>query len=401
MRPIKTILMLLLLAIGNKAFSQTDSLSTSIFVGYPDRIKTLDSLIQNAKTLALTTNDYQDAYTKALNAGVNADFLLLKVANQFFKNLAYGNKAPKLEFEGAHYNPGVYNVSSLVTEYANNNNLAGLVNYFTQSSKEVATILDTLNFYQNAEKPNTAKIQLLYKAANDYRWLSAIRQNNRIIIVNIPSAQLNAYDSNKLAMSMRVVLGRPGTKTTTLSSDVKKVVLNPYWHVPGSIIRNEMIPKFKNDKAYFAKNNYTILNAQDKVVDVSTIDVNTITAGNFPYTVRQGSGASNSLGLLKVEFDSPSAIYLHDSPQKSLFKNASRFYSHGCVRMEKPIDMGKWLLVNNSKEIDNFDFKKPGKYKGPKPQKVVVPTKVIIWYSLVDFDNNGQLKFYKNIYNKK
>jgi lipoprotein-anchoring transpeptidase ErfK/SrfK len=401
MRPIKTILMLLLLAIGNKAISQNDSLLTGVFVGYPDRIQTLDSLIQNAKSLALNKNDYQDAYTKALNAGVKSDSLLVKVANQFFNNLAYGTKAPKLEFEGAHYNAGVYNVPSLVKEYANNNNLAGLVTYFTQNSKEVATILDTLNFYQNAEKPNTAKIQILNKAANDFRWLSALRQNNRIIIVNIPSAQLYAYDSNKVALSMRVVLGRPGTRTSTLSSDVKKVVLNPYWHVPGSIIRNEMIPKFKNDKGYFAKNNYTILNAQDKVVDVSTIDVNTLNAGNFPFTVRQGSGASNSLGLLKVEFDSPSAIYLHDSPQKSLFKNASRFYSHGCVRMERPIDMGKWLLVNNSKEIDNFDFKKPGKYKGPKPQKVVVPTKVIIWYSLVDFDNNGQLKFYKNIYNKK
>jgi lipoprotein-anchoring transpeptidase ErfK/SrfK len=293
MRPIKTILMLLLLAIGNKAISQNDSLLTGVFVGYPDRIQTLDSLIQNAKSLALNKNDYQDAYTKALNAGVKSDSLLVKVANQFFNNLAYGTKAPKLEFEGAHYNAGVYNVPSLVKEYANNNNLAGLVTYFTQNSKEVATILDTLNFYQNAEKPNTSKIQILNKAANDFRWLSALRQNNRIIIVNIPSAQLYAYDSNKVALSMRVVLGRPGTRTSTLSSDVKKVVLNPYWHVPGSIIRNEMIPKFKNDKGYFAKNNYTILNAQDKVVDVSTIDVNTLNAGNFPFTVRQGSGASN------------------------------------------------------------------------------------------------------------
>ena len=108
MRPIKTILMLLLLAIGNKAISQNDSLLTGVFVGYPDRIQTLDSLIQNAKSLALNKNDYQDAYTKALNAGVKSDSLLVKVANQFFNNLAYGTKAPKLEFEGAHYNAGVY-----------------------------------------------------------------------------------------------------------------------------------------------------------------------------------------------------------------------------------------------------------------------------------------------------
>ena len=114
--------------------------------------------------------------------------------------------------------------------------------------------------------------------------------------------------------------------------------------------------------------------------------------------MRQGTGFDNSLGLLKIEFDSPSAIYLHDTPEKDLFTNANRFYSHGCIRMEKPIDIGKWLLQNNRIAIDTFDFNQPEKYNKPRPIPVTIPTQVLIWYSLIDFDKKGALKFYKNIY---
>jgi murein L,D-transpeptidase YcbB/YkuD len=292
-------------------------------------------------------------------------------------------------------------VPALVNSYTTQNTLATLPTYFLSNSLEVATILDSLHYYQDSAHLNKDKVALLVKAANEFRWLSAIKRNNRIILVNIPNAQLNAYDSNKLVMSMRVVVGKSWSQTTTLSSLVKRIVLNPYWHVPGSIIKNEMIPKFKNDQTYFSKHNYTVIDGAGKAVDLSTVDASGYSTSNFPFSIRQGTGANNSLGLLKIEFDSPSAIYLHDSPQKSLFKNASRFNSHGCVRLEKPVDVGKWLLQDDTKEIDKFDFKNPGKYSKPQYVKVNIPTQVIIWYTLVDFDSEGVLKFYKNIYNKK
>ena len=400
MRILFTILLLVSLSTQTHA-QETDNISKFIFVGHPERIQTLDSLINTSHLVALNRVDYKQDFQNAINAGLQSDSLIQKVAIHFFNDLAYGNRIPKLQYEGAKFNMGTYDVSALVNSYANQNTLATLPNYFLGNSIEVATILDSLHYYQDSSHLNKDKAALLVKAANEFRWLSAIKRNNRIILVNIPAAQLNAYDSNKLVMSMRVVVGKSWSQTTTLSSLVKRVVLNPYWHVPGSIIKNEMIPKFKNDQAYFSKHNYTVIDGAGKVVDLSTVDAGGYSESNFPFSIRQGTGSSNSLGLLKIEFDSPSAIYLHDSPQKSLFKNASRFNSHGCVRLEKPVDVGKWLLQDDTKEIDKFDFKNPGKYSKPQYVKVNIPTQVIIWYTLVDFDNEGVLKFYKNIYNKK
>ena len=400
MRILFTILLLVSLSMKSHA-QEVDNTSKFIFVGYPERIQTLDSLINASNFFALNKVDYQEAFQKAINAGAQSDSLIQKLVTRFFNDLAYGNRIPKLQYEGTKFNLNTYDVPALVNSYTTQNTLATLPTYFLSNSIEVATILDSLHYYQDSAHLNKDKVALLVKAANEFRWLSAIKRNNRIILVNIPNAQLNAYDSNKLVMSMRVVVGKSWSQTTTLSSLVKRIVLNPYWHVPGSIIKNEMIPKFKNDQTYFSKHNYTVIDGTGKAVDLSTVDASGYSTSNFPFSIRQGTGANNSLGLLKIEFDSPSAIYLHDSPQKSLFKNASRFNSHGCVRLEKPVDVGKWLLQDDTKEIDKFDFKNPGKYSKPQYVKVNIPTQVIIWYTLVDFDSEGVLKFYKNIYNKK
>ncbi len=400
MRILFTILLLVSLSMQSRA-QETETINKSLFIGYPNRIHELDSLINIANSFALNKLDYQEAFQKAMNAGADADSLLQKVANHFFNDLAYGNQIPQLQYEGAKFNKNAYDIPALLNAYTVQNNLAGLPNYIISQSKEVAIILDSLHYYSEPTHLNNEKVALLQKAANEFRWLSAIKKNNRIILVNIPSAIFKAYDSNRLIMSMRVVVGKSRTQTNTLSSQIKRVVLNPYWHVPSSIIKNEMIPKFKTDQTYFSKHNYTVIDGAGKIVDLSTVDASAYNESNFPFSIRQGTGSDNSLGLLKIEFDSPSAIYLHDSPEKKLFKNASRFYSHGCVRLEKPIDVGKWLLQDDTKQIDSFDFKNPSKYIKPQYVKVNIPTQVIIWYSLVDFDNKGALKFYKNIYNKK
>jgi murein L,D-transpeptidase YcbB/YkuD len=382
-----------------KSFGQVDSVhQATMFVGYPNRIKQLDSLIQNASSLALNSTDYQQDLKTALETGQNADSLLSSVAIRFFTHLAYGNNPPKLEFNGAKFKMNAFDVPLLVKKYVEKDAMNALVQYFTKSSKEVVLILDSLKMNQLKAKPNLEKIQILQKGANEYRWLSAIRKTNRFILVNIPSAQLKAYDSNKLILSMRVIVGKAKTQTNTLSSQINKVVLNPYWMVPKSIIQNEMFAKFKDDKNYFTKNGFTVINSEYVNVDPITIDIKKYSKDNFPFIVRQGTGLDNSLGLLKIEFDSPSAIYLHDTPEKDLFTNANRFYSHGCIRMEKPIDVGKWLLQNNRIAIDTFDFNQPEKYNKPRPIPVTIPTQVLIWYSLIDFDKKGALKFYKNIY---
>jgi len=401
MRTIYTIIVSIFLFASIKSDAQVDSMHTApLFTGNPNRIQQLDSLIQNAPSMALNTEDYLADFKIAFTNGINSDSVLTRVAVRFFSDIAYGNRPPKLEYSGAKFTMTAFDIPQLVKTYVEKEGINALTQYLLNSSKEVSVIIDSLRMNQQKAIPNKEKIQILANAANDFRWLNAIKRSNRFILVNIPSAQLKAYDSNKLMLSMRVIVGKSKTQTNTLSSQINRIILNPYWMVPKSIIENEMYAKFKEDKEYFSKNGYTVINSNYKEVNLSTMDVSKYSKDNFPFIVRQGTGLDNSLGLLKIEFDSPSAIYLHDTPQKNLFGNTNRFYSHGCVRMEKPIDVGNWLLQNNRTAIDTFDFKKPEKYNKPRPIKVTIPTQVIVWYSLIDFDKKGKLQFYKNVYMK-
>ncbi|MEY4279522.1 MAG: hypothetical protein RL377_1526 [Bacteroidota bacterium] len=388
-----------------------------LFVGYPDRIKTLDSLIDKSASFALRKSDYTVALRKAhLSTQVQSniqvpvqsndqvqvqDSLFKNVATRFFSHLAYGNKIPKLQYDGVRFKLNTYDIKGLLNEYLRNKSLIELVNYFNSSSTEVNTLINTLQLYRDSSKKYPEKIALLEKATNEYRWLNAIRQGNRIILVNIPSAQLKAFEGNKIVLSMRVVVGKLATPTNTLASTVEKIIVNPYWTVPKSISSKEMLPKILESIDYLKQNNLQVLNENGKVVAPETIDWQAYSEENFPFTIRQATGSDNSLGILKVDFDSPFGIYLHDSPEKALFSNTNRFYSHGCMRMEKPVEMGKWLTQNNKQALDTFDFKKVSKNIPPKYINVTLPTHVIVWYSLIDFDNKGKVKFYKDWYEQK
>jgi hypothetical protein len=411
MRLVFTIILSILLLGNIKSIAQVDNNPKPLlFIGHPSRITSLDSLIKNATSLALNSNDYQyhlkqnsamdSLGATAVNNQFINDSIITSVANHFFNDLAYGNRIPALDYNGVKFKFNVNEVPLMVQKYVELESINELVKYYLKKYKEVSIILDTLKYYQSNNTTQFNKIKILQKAANDFRWLNAIKKSNKFILVNIPSAQLKAYDSNKLIMAMRVIVGKSSTPTNTLSSSINRLILNPYWMVPKSIIKNEMFDKYKADKDYFFKNGFTLINEKYKTVDPCNIDISKYSKDYFPFIVRQGTGLDNSLGLLKIEFDSPSSIYLHDTPQKELFKNAKRFYSHGCIRMERPIEIGNWLLQNNRIAIDTFDFKQPSKYTTPRPIPVTISTQVIIWYSLIDFDNKGALKFYQNVYNK-
>ena len=106
------------------------------------------------------------------------------------------------------------------------------------------------------------------------------------------------------------------------------------------------------------------------------------------------------MGIIKLEFDSPYGVYLHDTPEKSLFNAANRFYSHGCMRMEKPIEMARLLMEKNRPALDSIDLEKC--YDNPIPIKIPIPAQppLVVWYSLIDFDNQGALHFYKDVYHR-
>ena len=182
-----------------------------------------------------------------------------------------------------------------------------------------------------------------------WRWLPA-EFSEPPIIVNIPDFRLRALDeNNKVVMDMRVVVGKAmRTQTPVFTRDMTYVVLRPYWNVPPSILRSEIVSAIQRDRSYIARKNYEVTTQDGKVVtsgEISDEVLAQLRAGKL--AVRQKPGPSNALGLIKLIFPNEHNVYLHSTPSQSLFSRSRRDFSHGCIRVERPAELAAWALRNN------------------------------------------------------
>lgn len=179
--------------------------------------------------------------------------------------------------------------------------------------------------------------------------------SSKYIEVNIPSFLLHFYNADTIVVTHKIIAGANSTQTPEFVAPIKYIVVKPYWHVPYSIASTEILYGARKDSNYFAKKNY-ILTKKDSVISPDSIDWNTINTNNFPYSVKQSYGNSNSLGLIKFLFPNKHAIYIHDTPSKHLFLREERNYSHGCIRVEKPFDLAKNILkLEDHTYVDSLD----------------------------------------------
>lgn len=166
---------------------------------------------------------------------------------------------------------------------------------------------------------------------------------NRYVMVNIPAAQIEAVEGEQVAQRHTAIVGKIDRQTPILNSKIHEVILNPYWTSPKSIIRKDIIPVMRKDPQYLAKNKIRIFNdATGEEIPPETIDWNTDDA--VKYRFRQDPGKINAMASTKINFSNPHAVYMHDTPQKSLFGRITRFASSGCVRVQNVRDLVTWIL---------------------------------------------------------
>jgi len=182
-----------------------------------------------------------------------------------------------------------------------------------------------------------------------WRWLPA-EFPAPPIIVNIPDFRLRALDEkNNVVMDMRVVVGKAmRTQTPVFTREMTYVVLRPYWNVPPSILRSEIVSAIQRDRSYIARKNYEVTTHDGKVVtsgEISDDVLAQLRAGKL--AVRQKPGPTNALGLVKLIFPNEFNVYLHSTPSPELFSRSRRDFSHGCIRVEKPAELAAWALRNN------------------------------------------------------
>lgn len=168
----------------------------------------------------------------------------------------------------------------------------------------------------------------------------------RHVVVNSAAAQLWAYEGGKQQDTMRVIVGKPTEQTPMLAGMLRYAILNPYWNVPSDLVQHRIAPKVL-DGASFTKMNYQALSdwsASPQIIDPAAIDWSAVTAGRQNLRVRQLPGKTNAMGRMKFMFPNDLGIYLHDTPDKALFKEQQRWFSSGCVRLEDAPRLGKWLF---------------------------------------------------------
>ena len=164
----------------------------------------------------------------------------------------------------------------------------------------------------------------------------------RYVVVNIPAATVEAVEGGQVARRYVAVVGKPDKATPSVETKITDINFNPTWTVPVSVVKNEIIPRMRREPGYLAKNHIRILGPGNVEVDPTAVNWNTEKAVN--YTLRQDSGFDNSLGQVRIDMPNRFAVYMHDTPSKSLFARNVRFHSHGCVRVGGVKELVGWLL---------------------------------------------------------
>jgi murein L,D-transpeptidase YcbB/YkuD len=233
------------------------------------------------------------------------------------------------------------------------------------------------------------------------KWIKRAEARVRIEL-NIPAFRLYVYDGKDLVTTMRVVTGKPDHPTPIFSDVMTTIVVNPYWRIPESIVRKEMLKKLIKNPYYYEKRGkylYSGWGAKSKKIDPATVNWKKYLGNkkHIPYHFMQEPGNRNALGRIKFLFPNKYAVYIHDTPSKRLFFRQTRAFSHGCMRIQKPRELLKALSLYNKNVHVNSLMKKLGTTDNTHVGlSRKIPIDIVYLTSFVD--DYGNLHFRNDIY---
>jgi murein L,D-transpeptidase YcbB/YkuD len=205
-----------------------------------------------------------------------------------------------------------------------------------------------------------------------WRWLPR-DPGGRHVMVNVAGFELAAVEDGRTALSMRIIVGKTYQRTPLFTSAMTQVVLNPSWHVPASITSKEIVPRLKRDPGYLARQGFYWSNGR----------------------LIQRPGPQNALGRIKFLFPNRFNVYLHDTPSRSLFERTVRTFSHGCMRVEKPLELARWVLGWTP---ETLEAALATRRERSIPLPVPLPVHVAYWTAWVD--GEGVLQLREDVYGR-
>jgi L,D-transpeptidase YcbB len=266
-----------------------------------------------------------------------------------------------------------------------------------QDGKITSAIIKIMNT-SDAERFKRIAITL-----DRYKQLPAVMPE-KYIWVNLPAYYLWVIDHDTVALESKIICGKPDTRTPLLNSAISDMVIYPTWTVPNSIITKQYLPKLKNNPGYLARLGLKLVNGKGATVNAYGVNWAKYSKG-IPFRVMQNSGDNNALGIFKFNFSNPYAVYLHDTNQRYLFKNASRALSHGCVRVQQWDQLAYYIARNDSMNIKITDTLRyttdsiKNWIASKQNRRIEVQNKLPLYIRYFSCEGkDGTIKFYDDIY---
>lgn len=243
-----------------------------------------------------------------------------------------------------------------------------------------------------------AQVRLAQLKTNAVRLRALANQlGARFVVCNIPAAQIEAIEGGAVISRHAAVVGKPDRPSPEIQSKIVEINFNPFWTVPVSIVRRDLIPKMQAEPDYLTKNRIRIFD--QKGHELTPAHINWYSEEAVNYRFKQDPGDFNSLGSIRINFPSAHGVYMHDTPLKNLFGEDFRFHSSGCVRIQNVRELVNWLLAEtpgwSREDID--EVIKSGERKDAKIAKLVP----LYWVYVTAWATpDGVVQFREDIYNR-
>jgi murein L,D-transpeptidase YcbB/YkuD len=367
--------------------SLKDKIDSSTFIG----LRKIKYHVEEINENVATVFSLQDSL-----AGARMDRIFTDAAIAYCKDL----------YEGAGIDKWMlYDELSGKSEKADNNylvtNIAGILNandllnfLYSLEPKDQEYELLKNKLLSALDSLSSSRKRQIAISLNFYRWMHHFHFE-KWIVVNIPSATLKYYEHNNLVLQMKVVVGKPSTRTLRFAANCNQVILYPYWNVPRSIAIKELLPKIKRNPGYIDDLNMQLIDESGNIVNYHEFNWGKYNSNYFPFRLRQSTGCDNSLGVIKFNLTSPFSVYLHDTNYKGAFLSDRRFISHGCIRLEKPIELANYLLNN---KIDSAFLIACMKNQEPVPINLDKLVPVFVTYQTAVANDKGGVTFCRDVY---
>jgi murein L,D-transpeptidase YcbB/YkuD len=244
--------------------------------------------------------------------------------------------------------------------------------------------------------PAGARVRQVELNLERWRWIPR-KLGDPCVVVNIPGFDLEMVEGGAPTFHSRIVVGKSFTATPVFSDRIVGVLVNPHWNVPPSIAVGEYLPELRKDRRALERHGLKLLQgagSDAKEIDARRVDWDDVDEEKFPYRIRQDPGPENALGRIKFELTNEFHIYLHDTPADHLFARSARGLSHGCIRVEKPVELAAAVLPAGERKRLEEALDQPEERRLPvKPQ---IPVHILYWTAWAG--EGGGLHFAPDLY---